>query len=475
MAERISEAETAMILNTYMYTDYEDAEDGMTLSEIVEDMPEHIDVEETYRPQYEILKEAVKDPAIGNLTISHDPHDMGFNEGTNAATFTSPESGTIYVVYRGTSDGEWMDNGAGLYENETTQQRQAVSYFDAVLGSVALTGAERIVVTGHSKGANKAQYVTMESAYASYIDACYSIDGQGHSKEAVNKWHDVMSTDEYERQTGKMYGINGENDYVSVLGTCIIPASHIFYVRTEADPFDFAAYHDITRMFATVEEKPGGGSRFSSPGNGSSNSGPGGSRIIYHGRKNPFVFKRGNVADYISGVSDRIMNLSKDDLKGVALSAMQIPEIAFGGRKTGLDGRVAGLKDIEAFGFSGIPVIASVLSNTREGQNFKDKAYAGEKMTAVFSGNDSIRIYYRLLQNESERLCEIAAKLKEISEGLLQSAYRLSFYFDSVLIKEAHIKLYVGALDTQQEMLKRRVKLLDRIVAICTEFDSAVM
>ena len=267
-----------------------------------------------------------------------------------------------------------------------------------------------------------------------------------------------MSTEEYERRTGRMYGINGENDYVSVLGTCIIPASHIFYIRTEADPFDFAAYHDITRMFATVDSDPGGGSR-----------------ITYHGRKNPFVFKRGNVADYISGVSDRIMDLSRGDLKGVALSAMQIPEIAFGGMKTGLDGKAAGLKDIKAFGFSGIPVIANVLSNTAEGQRFKDKAYAGEKMTAVFSGRDSIWISYRLLQNESENLSNIASSLKEISEGLMQSAYRLSFYFDSVLIKEPHIKLYIGALDSQQKALSRRTKLLDKIVAMCAEFDSRVM
>ena len=453
MAERISEAETAMILNTYMYTDYEDAEDGMTLSEIVEEMPRHIDVEGKYHPQYEILKEAVKDPAIGGLTISHDPHEMGFNEGTNAATFTSADGSSIYVVYRGTADGEWLDNGMGLYEDETVQQSQAVSYFDAVMGSVALSGVQRIVVTGHSKGANKAQYVTMESDHASYIDACYSIDGQGQSKEAISRWHNVMSTEEYERRTGRMYGINGENDFVSVLGTCIIPASHIFYVRTEAEPFDFAAYHDITRMFATLDGDPAGSS------------------VTYHGRKNRFVFKRGNVADYIGSVSDRIMDLNKDDLKGIALSAMQIPEIAFGGRMTGLGGRAAGIKDIKALGFSGLPVIADVLSNTKEGQSFKNRAYERKKMTAVFTGNDSIRISYRQIQNESERLNDIAVKLKEISEGLLQSAYRLSFYFDSVLIKEAHIRLYVGALDSQQEALLRRIKLLDKVVGMCMEFE----
>ncbi len=457
MTERISEAETAMILNTYMYTDYGEAEDGMTLSEIVRDMPEHIDVEGTYRPQYEILKEAVKDPAIGDMVISHEAHDMGFNEGTNAATFTSPDGESMYVVYRGTSDGEWLDNGMGLYEDETVQQRQAVEYFDSVMGSVALTGVQRIVVTGHSKGANKAQYVTMESRYASYIDSCYSVDGQGHSKEAVSRWKNVMSTNEYEQRTGRIYGINGENDFVSVLGTCIIPASHIFYVKTEADPFDFAAYHDITRMFATMEK------------------GPGGSSIVYHGRKNPFVFKRGNVADYISGVSNRIMDLSADDLKGVALGAMQIPEIAFGGRKTGLDGSIAGIKDIKALGSAGIPVIADVFSKTGEGRSLKAKIFAGEKMTTSFSGRDSIKISYGQLQNESEKLNEIAFKLRELSEGLLQSAYRLSFYYDSVLIKEAHIRLYSGALDSQQEVLEKRAEILDKVIALCVQTDSEVM
>ena len=57
----------------------------------------------------------------------------------------------------------------------------------------------------------------------------------------------------------------------------------------------------------------------------------------------------------------------------------------------------------------------------------------------------------------------------------MQSAYRLSFYFDSVLIKEPHIKLYVGALDSQQKALDRRAGLLDKIIAMCAEFDSRVM
>ena len=458
MDERVSEAETAMVLNTYMYTDYEFAEDGMSLDTIVKEMPQHIDVNGVYHPQYAILKEAVQNPEIGNLRISHDPQSMGFNEGTNAAVFTSPDNGRMYVVYRGTSDGEWMDNGKGLSLDETAQQKQAVDYFDAVMGSMAVGSVSRIVVTGHSKGANKAQFVTMDSGYSSRIDACYSIDGQGQSKKAISRWRASLGEAEYDSRSQKIYGINGENDYVSVLGTCIIPASHIFYVKTGADPFDFAAYHDITRMFATYE-------RYSD----------GSSGIVYSGRKNPFVFKRGAVADYISSVSDELMELPEDELNGCAMSAMQIPEIAFGGSKKGLDGTGISLKDIRSFGRSGVPIIAGVLSNTGEGQEFARRVKERSCMGTVFSVSDSMDVSYEALKGVGDILDDMVGRLKNISEELLQSAYRLSFYLDSVLIKEPHIKLCVGGLDSQREILGKRAKILERVAAMCVEFDKGVM
>ena len=45
---------------------------------------------------------------------------------------------------------------------------------------------------------------------------------------------------------------HGENDYVSPLGNQIIPEDHVTYIRTPVQKGNFAGYHDITYMFATL-------------------------------------------------------------------------------------------------------------------------------------------------------------------------------------------------------------------------------
>ncbi|MCR4789420.1 MAG: DUF2974 domain-containing protein [Lachnospiraceae bacterium] len=455
MTGQISEAETAMILNTYMYTDYEYAEDGMTLGQIVGEMPSHIDTEGTYSPQYTILKEAVKDPETAALQISFQSKDMGYNEGTNAATFTSKDGEHVYVVYRGTADGEWMDNGEGLTVSETAQQAEALRYFDEVAVALSGSGIGRLVVSGHSKGANKAQYVTLASEHSGYIGACYSIDGQGMSERTIEEKKADLGNEEFKKRQDKLYGINGQNDYVSVLGCAVIPAAHILYVRTDAETTDFAAYHDITRMFASCEKDPDGTEK-----------------IVYHGRKNPYVFKRGILGDYVDELSKGLMDLEDDKLKGCASGAMQIPEAAFGGMPFGLDGSHAGLKDIRTFMFSGIPLIAGTLSGTGAGASFTRCLLENERFSHTFSEKDSTFIRYGQLREESEKLTEISEKLGDISEGILTESYKLSFYYDSVLIKESHIKLNTSAMLTQKKLIQKKAAILGDIIGMCEEFDS---
>ena len=69
------------------------------------------------------------------------------------------------MAYRGTGDGEWPDNGIGMTCASSAQQDSALSYFEEVVEAMEINGGQRLVVTGHSKGGNKAQFVTMESRY----------------------------------------------------------------------------------------------------------------------------------------------------------------------------------------------------------------------------------------------------------------------------------------------------------------------
>ncbi|MCR4991131.1 MAG: DUF2974 domain-containing protein [Lachnospiraceae bacterium] len=452
----ISEQEISMVLNTYMYVDYDDANDGQTLREIVEEMPLHTDVNGTYAPQYSILKEAVKNPETGDLIIGCQSGNMGYNEGTNAVTFSSSDGSRVYVVYRGTYDGEWMDNGEGLSKARTEQQMEAVDYFETVVNRMGLDGDERLVVSGHSKGANKAQFVTMESRYSDRIDRCYSIDGQGQSKKAVKSWKDRLGSEEYVKRTGKLYGINGENDYVSVLGCSIIPAAHVLYVKTGTAKADFAGYHDITRMFATVGHEAGK------------------TVITYNGRKNPYVFKRGPVGDFIGGVSDEVMNLPEDALKGCASGAMQIPEVAFGGIKTGLNGQKASLSDLKHLGKDGVGVIIGRMYNTKAGKKFYSMTQDGGYYGHSFSDADSIYVDYGKLGKKSDELKKIAKDLEDASHTLESSAYELSFYLDNVLIKEERIKLYLGGLATGSKSLLKTADLLEEVVNACSAYDAGL-
>ena len=68
-------------------------------------------------------------------------------------------------------------------------------------------------MTGHSKGGNKAQYITINSKYRDLIKYCFSFDGQGFSPEAVKIFK--YRFDDYDESVKKIYGFNGENDFVN--------------------------------------------------------------------------------------------------------------------------------------------------------------------------------------------------------------------------------------------------------------------
>ena len=63
-----------------------------------------------------------------------------------------------------------------------------------------------IIVTGHSKGGNKAQYVTINSKYNDLIDKCFSFDGQGMSPEAIEAFINRHGKDAYLAQLIKCMG-----------------------------------------------------------------------------------------------------------------------------------------------------------------------------------------------------------------------------------------------------------------------------
>ena len=117
----LTDEEISMILNTYMYMDYKEADDGMTINEILSDLSTLDDYKEggIHYGEYSVLSQAAENPEVGELIIGNQSHLMNFDSGTNACTFSTKDGSSIYVVFRGTGDGEWPDNGMGMTQAST--------------------------------------------------------------------------------------------------------------------------------------------------------------------------------------------------------------------------------------------------------------------------------------------------------------------------------------------------------------------
>lgn len=172
--------------------------------------------------------------------------------GLTACVFTKP-NGSISVVFKGTGSGEWIDNGEGLsgicerneyitYDkggNElyrksyqcdyaSEQQVEALNWFVKTAAINGWTPDNEIILSGHSKGGNKAQFVAINSPLAS---CCFSFDGQGFSPEALTMFKDRYGLI-YEKRRKNIFSLCADNDYVNVLGARLMPDENIFFFRS---------------------------------------------------------------------------------------------------------------------------------------------------------------------------------------------------------------------------------------------------
>lgn len=203
----------------------------------------------------------ISTPALSHSKIRHLTYSR---DGLTACVFTHPD-GTASVVFKGTGDGEWIDNGEGLSgipeENVYTlfsrsgdiidniavrddyasdQQAEALNWFNKFAAKERWNSDSKIIVSGHSKGGNKAQFVTMHS---DLVDACYSFAGQGFSPEALHSFQNRYG-EEFEKRRNRIYSFSADNDYVNILGSRLVPPSHIFYVESWAGLHNMEAILD---------------------------------------------------------------------------------------------------------------------------------------------------------------------------------------------------------------------------------------
>jgi len=168
-----------------------------------------------------ILDQIKSKPNLRELRIKN---VYNYNSGMRVASFVDGENNAT-VVFRGTTTTkEWDDNGKGAYEYDTLEQIDALNYINSL-------SFNDITVTGHSKGGNKAQYVTILS---SKIIKCISVNGQGFSNEFINKYKEKI----YENKS-KIICINSKYDYVNCLFNSIEGECDYIETDFQINPLDY--------------------------------------------------------------------------------------------------------------------------------------------------------------------------------------------------------------------------------------------
>ncbi len=310
--ELIKKANNEAILNTYLYlADKSIPKENKSLKTIVSDL-ENAYLNEKTVPwkkrdiqRLNIIKNAVSDneflsdSKLINFTYS--------KSGLTACCFDNPDN-TISVVFKGTGDGEWIDNGEGLsgipeentyityakdgkaenfitLKNDyaTDQQTEALNWFNKKASENSWGIYSKITVSGHSKGGNKAQFITMNS---DIIKLCFSFNGQGFSPEALDSFKENLNID-YEKRRYKVFGFSACNDYVNALGKRLVPFENTYY---------FESFRGLHNIEAILDDK---------------------------GNLRPLC-KQGILSGYIESVSDEIMSLPPTLRQHATLGIMNI-------------------------------------------------------------------------------------------------------------------------------------------------------
>ncbi|MCR4924550.1 MAG: DUF2974 domain-containing protein [Lachnospiraceae bacterium] len=143
------------------------------------------------------------------------------NEGNVRGLCFEKPNGEAAVIFRGTGGSyeAWEDNLEGQYIKDTDMQRIAADFIKYDCG-----GYKNLTVSGHSKGGNLAQYVTVVCGAG--ISRCVSLDGQGFSRDFIKKYEK-----EIEEASEKISSICAYNDYVNILLTSI--AGETVYMRNK--------------------------------------------------------------------------------------------------------------------------------------------------------------------------------------------------------------------------------------------------
>lgn len=161
------------------------------------------------------------DPALCEMTIAHASRTQGRADRLIFVTPDKGEGSQAVVALEGTMGAkEWADDAYGAGPTDaygtsdgvsTPCQETDMAWFESSDIQGILSGCDKVTISGHSKGGNKAKYITVLDQNG-VIDECISFDGQGFSDEFIRKYEDQIRQNQ-----DKVTNYNNADDYVNIL------------------------------------------------------------------------------------------------------------------------------------------------------------------------------------------------------------------------------------------------------------------
>ena len=136
----------------------------------------------------------------------------------------------------------WADNADLLSVPSTTEQKENLKAYKTVMSELVLDSNEKkkfddyeVIICGHSKGGNLAQYITLNSHELGMVPVskCYSFDGVGFGKEFID---DIDNQFKFSQYGKDIINVMPDNSYVGTLLNPI-PGANTYYVSI-GDCFD---------------------------------------------------------------------------------------------------------------------------------------------------------------------------------------------------------------------------------------------
>lgn len=190
---------------------------------------------------------ARSDQEILDLKVTNVVYEK--HTGAKMACFVD-KNGQAYAVFAGTGANEWRDDCVAGTMTDSPQQQKALDWFESL-------PYENVVVTGHSKGGNKAMYVSIVSDKAG---ECFAFDGEGFSREFCEKYKGQIEE--------KKQKIHLSSNYKDFVNTLLVPvAGDIKYIVNDTGVANASEYHAPNALFKYVN-----GEITYSIGNGSKDS-----------------------------------------------------------------------------------------------------------------------------------------------------------------------------------------------------------